>query len=73
MLTRALPGLAQFQGYQRAWLRPDVTAGVTVAAYLIPQVIAYATVAGLSPVVGLWTAITPWPCTRCWEPRVSSR
>ncbi|TDP31546.1 sulfate permease family protein [Nocardia ignorata] len=56
---RALPGLAQFRGYRRAWLRPDVAAGVTVAAYLIPQVMAYATVAGLSPVVGLWAAITP--------------
>lgn len=56
---RALPGLAQFRGYRRAWLRPDVVAGVTVAAYLIPQVMAYATVAGLSPVVGLWAAITP--------------
>jgi sulfate permease, SulP family len=36
-----------------------VVAGVTVAAYLIPQVMAYATVAGLPPVVGLWAAIAP--------------
>ncbi|MFF2083585.1 SulP family inorganic anion transporter [Nocardia sp. NPDC058176] len=54
-----MPGLRQFDGYQRAWLRPDVVAGVTVAAYLIPQVMAYATVAGLPPVVGLWAAIGP--------------
>ncbi|GGC56507.1 sulfate permease [Hoyosella rhizosphaerae] len=40
--------------YRRAWLRPDVLAGITVAAYLIPQVMAYAAVAGLPPVVGLW-------------------
>ncbi|MGW6621936.1 SulP family inorganic anion transporter [Nocardia sp. NPDC055002] len=59
MLTRVLPGLRQFQGYQRAWLRSDVVAGVTVAAYLIPQVMAYATVAGLAPVVGLWAALAP--------------
>lgn len=54
-----LPGLAQFRGYQRDWLRGDVVAGVTVAAYLVPQVMAYATVAGLPPVVGLWAAIAP--------------
>lgn len=36
-----------------------MVAGVTVAAYLIPQVMAYATVAGLPPVVGLWATIAP--------------
>jgi predicted ester cyclase len=50
------PGLAQYRGYQRDWLRGDVVAGLTVAAYLVPQVMAYATVAGLPPVVGLWAA-----------------
>ncbi|GAB2727853.1 hypothetical protein GCM10027089_59400 [Nocardia thraciensis] len=53
---RWLPGLAQFRGYRRAWLRSDAIAGVTVAAYLVPQVMAYATVAG-PPVVGLWAAL----------------
>lgn len=59
MLARLLPGLRQFDGYQRVWLRSDVVAGITVAAYLVPQVMAYATVAGLPPVVGLWAAIGP--------------
>jgi sulfate permease, SulP family len=54
-----LPGLAQFRGYQREWLRGDMVAGLTVAAYLVPQVMAYATVAGLPPVVGLWAALVP--------------
>ncbi len=54
-----LPGLAQFRGYRREWLRGDLLAGVTVAAYLVPQVMAYATVAGLPPVVGLWAALVP--------------
>ncbi|RDH77283.1 solute carrier 26 family protein [Mycolicibacterium moriokaense] len=54
-----LPGLEQFRGYRREWLRGDVVAGVTVAAYLVPQVMAYATVARLSPVVGLWAALAP--------------
>jgi high affinity sulfate transporter 1 len=46
--------------YERAWLRPDIIAGVTVTAYLIPQVMAYAEgVAGLPAVVGLWAAMGP--------------
>jgi len=44
-------------GYQRAWLRGDLTAGLTVAAYLVRQVMACATVAGLPPVAGLWAAL----------------
>ena len=54
-----LPGLAQFRAYKRDWLRGDLVAGVTVAAYLVPQVMAYATVAGLPPVAGLWAALVP--------------
>ena len=54
-----IPGIAQFRGYERAWLRGDILAGITVAAYLVPQVMAYATVAGLPPVAGLWAAIAP--------------
>jgi SulP family sulfate permease len=53
-----LPGVASIAGYRRGWLRGDVLAGVTVAAYLVPQVMAYATIAGLPPVAGLW-AILP--------------
>jgi len=50
-------GLRLLRRYERRLLRPDVLAGVTVAAYLIPQVMAYANVAGLAPVVGLWAII----------------
>ncbi|MGW3323729.1 SulP family inorganic anion transporter [Streptomyces virginiae] len=46
-----------FHGYRAAWLRGDVLAGITVAAYLVPQVMAYAGVAGLPSVVGLWAAL----------------
>ena len=46
-------------GYRRSWLRGDVVAGVTVAAYLVPQVMAYAGVAGLPAVAGLWAALPP--------------
>jgi sulfate permease, SulP family len=58
-LVKWAPGVAQFRGYQRGWLRGDVLAGLAVAAYLVPQVMAYATVAGLPPVAGLWAAIAP--------------
>jgi sulfate permease, SulP family len=54
-----LPGLAGFRRYQRSWLRGDLIAGLTVSAYLIPQVLAYAGVAGLPPVTGLWAAAPP--------------
>ena len=58
-LLTALPGLAGLCGYPRTALRGDVVAGVSVAAYLIPQTLAYAALAGLSPVVGLWAALPP--------------
>ncbi len=45
------------RGYRPSWLRGDLLAGVTVAAYLVPQVMAYAVVAGLPPVTGLWAAL----------------
>ena len=57
VLDRLLPGLVQLRRYERGWLRGDVLAGLTVAAYLVPQVMAYAEIAGLAPVAGLW-AIT---------------
>lgn len=54
-----LPGLAVLRGYERSWLRGDLLAGITVAAYMIPQVMAYAEVAGLPAVVGLWAMVGP--------------
>ncbi|MFE5543226.1 SulP family inorganic anion transporter [Streptomyces sp. NPDC056534] len=57
-LVPGAPGFAVLARYERSWLRGDLLAGVTVVAYLVPQVMAYATVAGLPPVVGLW-AILP--------------
>jgi sulfate permease, SulP family len=52
-----VPGLTLFRRYDRSWLRWDALAGVTVAAYLIPQVMAYAGLAGVDPVAGLWAAL----------------
>ncbi|MDX2214785.1 MAG: sulfate permease [Oculatellaceae cyanobacterium bins.114] len=54
-----LPGLKRLRSYQRSWLRGDVLAGVTVAAYLIPQCMAYGELAGVDSVVGLWAILPP--------------
>ena len=54
----ATPGLTFLtQHYDRTWLRRDALAGVTVAAYLVPQVMAYSAIVGVPPVTGLWTAL----------------
>ncbi len=46
-------------GYSRQWLRPDLIAGLTAAAVVIPKAMAYATIAGLPLQVGLYTAFVP--------------
>lgn len=48
--------------YERAWLRGDVLAGVSVTAYLIPQVMAYAEVAGVPAVAGIWASVGALLC-----------
>src|SRR5262245_30190618 len=45
--------------YRREWLRPDLVAGLTTAAVVIPKSMAYATIAGLPVQVGLYTAFVP--------------
>ena len=54
-----LPGLKRLLSYRKEWLRGDILAGLTVAAYLIPQCMAYGELAGLEPVVGLWAMLPP--------------
>ncbi|WP_030455775.1 SulP family inorganic anion transporter [Herbidospora cretacea] len=49
--------ITDLRNYRREWVRGDVLAGLTVAGYLVPQVMAYATVAGLPPVTGLWAVL----------------
>ena len=48
---------ASLRDYRAAWLRGDVVAGLTVWAVLIPESLAYASIAGVSPVVGLYAAV----------------
>src|SRR6476620_7388513 len=47
---------ASIHGYQRPWLRGDLIAGLTLWAVLVPQALAYASIANVSPVVGLYAA-----------------
>ncbi|MDJ0677497.1 MAG: solute carrier family 26 protein [Calothrix sp. MO_167.B42] len=54
-----LPGLNTLLSYQKVWLRGDILAGITVAAYLIPQCMAYGELAGVQPVAGLWAILPP--------------
>jgi high affinity sulfate transporter 1 len=47
---------SSLRGYRRSWLSRDVVAGLTVWAVLVPEALAYATIAGVSPVIGLYAA-----------------
>ncbi len=44
------------RGYRAGWLRSDLVAGLTVWAVLVPESLAYASIAGVSPVIGLYAA-----------------
>src|ERR1700752_2588367 len=51
--------LRWLRDYRGEWMRPDVVAGLTAAAVVIPNAMAYATIAGLPVQVGLYTAFVP--------------
>jgi hypothetical protein len=59
LIQRVAPVTAHLQSYRRRYLRPDLLAGVTVAALAIPAGMAYAEVAGLAPVAGLYALLLP--------------
>lgn len=54
-----MPGIDTALGYRRAWLLPDIRAGVVLTALLLPVGIGYAEVAGLPPETGLYATIIP--------------
>ena len=56
-LSRYLPILAWLPRYERAWLRPDLIAGLTLWGLVVPQAMAYAGIAGLPPQAGLYTLV----------------
>lgn len=55
---RSVPGLQAAAAYQRGWAPRDVMAGVVLSTLLVPQGMAYAELAGLPPITGLYTSIT---------------
>ncbi len=54
LVVRSFPPIQWLSTYDRAWLRDDLVAGLTLAAYAIPVSLAYATLAGLPPQVGIY-------------------
>ena len=58
-IARFVPILGWLPRYQRGWLRLDLVAGLTASAVVIPQAMAYASIAGLPVEVGLYTALVP--------------
>ncbi len=56
-MRRWLPGLTLLTSYERAWLPKDVVAGLVLTALLVPQGMAYAELAGLPAITGLYTTI----------------
>jgi len=52
-----VPGLALITNYERSWLPKDVVAGLVLTALLVPQGMAYAELAGLPAITGLYTTI----------------
>src|ERR1700742_2877426 len=56
-IPTALPGLRQFASYRASWLRQDIVAGVVLTTLRVPQGMAYAELAGLPSITGLYTSI----------------
>jgi high affinity sulfate transporter 1 len=54
---RSLPGVRAIAGYETSWLRRDVVAGIVLTTLLVPQGMAYAELAGLPAITGLYTTI----------------
>ena len=54
-----IPAIDWFSSYKKQDLQGDLTAGITTAVMLIPQAMAYAMLAGLPPVIGLYASMAP--------------
>ena len=57
MMPRWLPGVRMLMSYRISWLRRDVVAGIVLTTLLVPQGMAYAELAGLPPITGLYTTV----------------
>ncbi len=59
LLQRLVPVSAHIRSYRGGTLRRDLLAGATVAALAVPAALAYSEIAGLSPVIGLYSLLLP--------------
>src|SRR5258707_359334 len=57
LLERCLPALGWLRAYERGWLRGDVVASITLAAYLLPAGLGDASLANLPPQAGLYACL----------------
>jgi high affinity sulfate transporter 1 len=60
-MTNLFPGLAALRAYTRRAFLSDVAAGLSVTAILVPQCMAYGTLAGVQPIYGLYAALAAMP------------
>jgi high affinity sulfate transporter 1 len=58
-IARWIPAVGWLRGYEARWLQGDVVAGFTASTVVVPQAMAYAAIAGLPLVAGLYTALVP--------------
>jgi MFS superfamily sulfate permease-like transporter len=56
-MAAVVPGVVTLRTYQRRWLAKDLVAGIVLTALLVPQGMAYAELAGLPAVTGLYASI----------------
>ena len=56
-MSVSVPAVTWLRAYQRGWLRHDVAAGITLAAYLLPAGLGDASLAGLPPEAGLYACL----------------
>src|SRR4051794_38209112 len=56
-LTTRLPGARALSTYRASWLRDDIVAGLVLSSLLVPQGMAYAQLAGLPAITGLYTSV----------------
>jgi len=56
-IQRFIPGIGAVRTYERSWLSKDIVAGLVLTALLVPQGMAYAELAGLPAITGLYTSI----------------
>ncbi len=59
ILDKIFPAATWMRAYERGNLRADISAGLTTAVMLIPQGMAYAMLAGLPPIIGLYASTIP--------------